>query len=72
VKKFLALSAATDLVLGLGLLIGLSVTTLVATVFGPSPQLLASYGVILALSFLASGALLLEEASCDRDVACQL
>jgi uncharacterized membrane protein HdeD (DUF308 family) len=66
VKRFLGLSAATDLVLGVGLLIGLSVTTLAATVFGPSPQLLVSYGLVLALSFLATGTLLLEVASCER------
>jgi uncharacterized membrane protein HdeD (DUF308 family) len=69
VKRFLGLSAATDLALGLGLLIGLSVTTLAATVFGPSPQLLASYGLVLALSFLATGTLLLEVASCDQKQA---
>jgi uncharacterized membrane protein HdeD (DUF308 family) len=66
VKRFLGLSAATDLVLGSGLLIGLTVTTLAATVFGPSPQLLASYGLVLALSFLATGTLLLEVANCEQ------
>jgi hypothetical protein len=72
VKKFLGLSGATDLVLGLGLLVGLSVTTLSATVFGPSPQLLGSYGFVLALSFIATGVLLLEVASCERKLAQQL
>jgi hypothetical protein len=72
VRKFLGVSAATDFVLGLGLLIGLSVTTLAVTVFGPSPQLLAGYGWVLALSFVATGTLLLEVASCERTAARQL
>jgi uncharacterized membrane protein HdeD (DUF308 family) len=70
-RKFLGISAATDFVLGAGLLIGLSVTTLAVTVFGPSPQLLASYGWVLALSFVATGTLLLEVANCERKVARQ-
>jgi len=66
VRKFLGISAATDFVLGAGLLVGLSVTTLAVTIFGPSPQLLASYGFVLALSFMTTGILLLEVASCER------
>jgi len=71
VRKFLGISAATDLALGLGLLVGLSVTTLAVTIFGPSPELLASYGFVLALSFAATGTLLLEVASCERGRAYQ-
>jgi uncharacterized membrane protein HdeD (DUF308 family) len=66
VRKFLGISAVTDLTLGLGLLGGLSVATLAVTIFGPSPELLASYGFVLALSFAATGTLLLEVASCER------
>jgi uncharacterized membrane protein HdeD (DUF308 family) len=66
VRTFLGISAATDLALGLGLLVGLSVATLTVTIFGPSPELLASYGFVLALSFAATGTLLLEVASCER------
>jgi hypothetical protein len=65
-RKFLGISAATDLVLGVGLLVGLSVATLAVTIFGPSPELLASYGFVLALSFVATGTLLLEVASCEQ------
>jgi len=72
VRKFLAVSAATDLILGAGLLTGLSMTTLVVVVFGPSPQLLASYGWVLALSFIATGIMLLEVASCERKAAREL
>jgi uncharacterized membrane protein HdeD (DUF308 family) len=66
VRKFLGISAVTDLVLGVGLLVGLSVATLAVTIFGPSPELLASYGFVLALSFAATATLLLEVASCER------
>jgi uncharacterized membrane protein HdeD (DUF308 family) len=66
VRKFLGISAATDFVLGVGLLVGLSLATLAVTIFGPSPQVLAAYGFVLALSFAATGTLLLEVASCER------
>jgi uncharacterized membrane protein HdeD (DUF308 family) len=68
-KRFLGFSAATDFVLGAGLVAGLSVSTLIVTIFGPSPQLLASYGWVLALSFLATGTLLLEVASSESQAA---
>jgi len=64
-KRFLGFSAAIDFVLGAALIAGLSVSTLIVTIFGPSPQLLASYGWVLALSFIATGTLLLEVASSE-------
>lgn len=69
VRKFLGIAAATDFVLGAALCPALSVATLAVTIFGPSPQLLAGYGFVLALSFVATGALLLEEARCERSFA---
>ena len=72
VRKFLGISAVTDLVLGVGLWVGLSAATLAITIFGPSPELLASYGFVLALSFVATGTLLLEVASCERSRASAL
>jgi hypothetical protein len=72
VRKFLGISAATDLVLGVGLLVGVSVVTLAVTIFGPSPELLASYAFVLALSFVATGTLLLGVASCERGRASPL
>jgi uncharacterized membrane protein HdeD (DUF308 family) len=71
VRKFLAVSAGTDFILGAGLLTGLSISTLVIIIFGPSPQLLASYGWVLALSFIATGIMLLEVASCEREAVRQ-
>jgi uncharacterized membrane protein HdeD (DUF308 family) len=72
VRRLLGFSAATDFVLGAALLAGLSVSTLVVTIFGPSPQLLASYGWVLALSFVATGTLLLEVASRESQAAQRL
>lgn len=66
VRKFLGLAAATDFVLGAALFVGMSVAALTVTIFGSSPQLLAGYGFVLALSFVATGALLLEAARCER------
>ena len=65
VKLWLSISAATDFGLGLLLLTGLSVTTLVVTLFGPVPQLVSGFAWVLALSFVATGTLLLEVAGCE-------
>ena len=69
VKRWLAISAATDFALGLLLLVGLSISTLIVTLFGPTPQMIASFAWILALSFIVTGMLLLEIASCEREAA---
>ena len=66
VRKFLGIAGATDFVLGAALFVGLSVASLTVTIFGPSPGLLASYGLVLALSFVATGVFLLEAARCER------
>ncbi|MEO5772521.1 MAG: hypothetical protein ABIQ32_00195 [Sphingomicrobium sp.] len=66
VRLWLGLSAATDFVLGLSLLAGLSITTLFVTLFGDSPQLVAGFSWVLALSFVATGTMLLEVAGCER------
>lgn len=69
VKMWVILAAATDLLLGLLLLAGLSISTLVVGVFGPTPQLVASFAWVFALSFVVTGLLLLQVASCERDRA---
>ena len=69
VRMWISLSAATDLVLGVVLLAGISIGTLVVTLFGPTPALVASFAWVLALSFVVTGLLLLEIASCERDAA---
>lgn len=66
VRMWLAISAATDAALGLLLLVGLSISTLIVMLFGPTPELVASFAWVFALSFVVTGGLLLEIASCER------
>ena len=66
VRGWTALSAATDLVLALVLVVGLSIATLIVTLFGATPPMIASFAWILALSFIATAMLLLEVASVAR------
>lgn len=61
-----AIAAAVDLLLGLILLAGLSISTLVVGLFGPTPAVIATFAWVLALSFVATGLFLLEIASCER------
>lgn len=67
VRTWITLSAATDLVLGVVLLAGLSIATVVVMLFGSTPTLVASFAWVLALSFVVTGTLLLEVASCERE-----
>ena len=69
VRLWITMSAATDLVLGVVLLAGISIATLVVTLFGPTPGLIASFAWVLALSFVVTGMLMLEIASCEREMA---
>lgn len=65
-RMWTAIAAATDFLLGLILLAGLSISTLVVGLFGPVPVVIASFAWVLALSFVATGLFLLEIASCER------
>lgn len=67
VRMWLGVSAAIDFLLGMVLLIGLSIATLVVTLFGATPTLVASFAWVLALSFVFTGLMLLEVASCERE-----
>lgn len=69
VRIWLGISAATDFALGLLLLIGLSIATIIVMLFGPTPALVASFAWIFALSFAVTGGLMLEIASCYRATA---
>jgi len=66
VRKWTALSAAMDLFLAVVLAVGLSIATIVVTLFGATPPLIASFAWVLALSFVVNGLMLLEVASCAR------
>jgi len=65
VRLWTILAAATDLSLSAILLLGLSATTITIALFGPTPHIVGSFAWVLALSFVATGMLLLEVASCE-------
>lgn len=69
VRVWTGISAGVDLLLGLLLMAGLSVTTLVVSLFGPTAPLVASFAWFLAVSFVANGLMLLEVASCEKQTA---
>lgn len=69
IRRWTIIAAGTDFLLALVLLAGLSATTFVVTLFGPTPELVASFAWVLALSFIATGLLLLEIANCEREPA---
>jgi hypothetical protein len=56
-----------DLLLAILLIAGLSITTIVVSIFGPTPWLIASFAWFVAASFIVNGLLLLEVASCERE-----
>ena len=66
VRTWTGISAATDLVLALILAVGLSIVTLIVSLFGATPSLITSFAWILAASFIATAMLLLEVAACAR------
>jgi hypothetical protein len=60
-------AAATDMVLALLLAVGLSIAGVILALFGEAEPVVASFAWVLAGSFVASGLLLLEVASCASD-----
>lgn len=66
VRTWTSLSAGMDFLLALLLIAGLSVATIVVSIFGPTPPLIASFAWVLAASFIVNGLMLLEVASCER------
>jgi hypothetical protein len=69
VRTWTALSAGMDFLLAVLLIAGLSISTLVISIFGPTAELVAAFAWVLAGSFVVNGLLLLEVASCERDAA---
>ena len=66
VRRWTLIAAATDFLLALVLLVGLQIAALVVAVLGATAPMVASFAWILALSFVATGLMLLEVASCAR------
>jgi hypothetical protein len=69
VRIWTAISAGIDLLLAVLLIAGLSISTIVVSVFGPTRELIAAFSWILAASFVVNGMMLLEVASCEREAA---
>ena len=69
VRVWTAISAGVDLLLGILLMAGLSIATIVISLFGPTAPLVASFAWFLAISFIANGLLLLEVSGCERQIA---
>jgi|SoimicmetaTmtHMA_FD_contig_121_15810_length_4158_multi_3_in_0_out_0_1 hypothetical protein len=69
VRTWTALSAGVDFLLALLIITGLSISTIVVSLFGPTRELVAAFAWVLAASFVVNGLLLLEVASCERDAA---
>jgi hypothetical protein len=66
VRRWTLISSATDFLLALLLLVGLQIASLVVALIGVTEPLVASFAWVLALSFVATGLMLLEVASCAR------
>ena len=62
------ISAGLDFFLAVLLFAGLSISALIISIFGPTPPLIASFAWVLAASFVVTGSLLLEVASCERSL----
>ncbi|MEO5612779.1 MAG: hypothetical protein ABIT68_08565 [Sphingomicrobium sp.] len=69
VRTWTSVAAATDCLLALVLIVGVSLSSVVVLLFGPTTAVVASFAWIVALSFVATGLLLLEVASCEREGA---
>jgi hypothetical protein len=69
VRTWTGLSAGMDLCLAALLIAGLSIATIVVSIFGPTRPLIASFSWILAASFVVNGLLMLDVASCEDDNA---
>jgi hypothetical protein len=64
VRTWTLLSAGMDFLLAVLLAAGLSISTIVISLFGPTTELVASFAWVLAASFVVNGLMLLEVASC--------
>lgn len=69
VRTWTGLSAGMDFLLGVLLITGLSISTIIISLFGPTQPLVASFAWVLAASFVVNGLLLLEVASCESEGA---
>jgi uncharacterized membrane protein HdeD (DUF308 family) len=69
VQRWTGVAAATDLALSVILILGLPLASIIVALFGATSELIASFSWVLAVSFLATGAMLLQIAACEREGA---
>ena len=69
VRMWTGLSAGMDFFLAILMIAGLSISAVVVSIFGPTPELVASFAWVLAASFVVNGSLLLEVANCEAEQA---
>jgi hypothetical protein len=69
VRRWTGIAAATDCALAAILIVGLPIASIIVALFGTTSDLIASFSWILAVSFLATGAMLLQIAACEREGA---
>jgi uncharacterized membrane protein HdeD (DUF308 family) len=69
IRLWTSLSAGIDLLMAVLLIAGLSIATIVVSLFGPTTPLVASFAWFVAASFIVNGLLLLEVAGCERTLA---
>lgn len=69
VRNWTAISAGVDFLLAVLLIAGLSIATIVISLFGPTLELIASFAWFLAASFVVNGLMLLQVASCEAEAA---
>ena len=67
VRLWTGIAALTDLVLALILTVGISIAALVVSLFGATPDMIASFAWVLAASFVATAMFLLEIAASARE-----
>jgi hypothetical protein len=65
IRIWTGISAGVDLVLAVLLITGLSISTFVISIFGPTREMVATFAWVLAASFFTNGLLLLQVASCE-------
>lgn len=69
IRRWTGLAAATDLMLAVIMILGLPLASMVVALFGTTSDLIASFSWVLAISFLATGAMLLQIATCESEGA---
>lgn len=69
VRRWTGVASATDLALAGILIIQLPLASIIVALFGTTSDLVASFSWVLALSFIATGAMLVQIAACEREGA---